>query len=186
MSKTNTKHHQVFYRHPIFWVAAVILVLVIVATILVITAKPPVETAPSTPENPHTVISHDDNNNQPTDTQTDAEPDDKVSQYEGENPNTLSDLTGSITYKGVDNGILTVSVMIDQFLSDGGTCTLELTGRNQGGYYTVTNPAFADISTSACQTFEIPISNLPSDHYALKIRLSDNNKNGLIEEEVSL
>lgn len=185
MSKTKTKNNQAFYRRPIFWVVAIILILIAVAIVMIVTAKRPTEVAPSNEsKNPHTVISSDDNSS--SDTQPDKEPDDKVTQYEGENPNSLPELTGSITYKGIDNGVLTVAVTIDQFLADGGTCTLTLTGKNSGGNYTTTTSAFADISTSACQTFEVPTTGLPSDNYDLKIQFSGDNKNGIIEEEVSL
>lgn len=191
MSKTKTKKRQPVYRRPIFWVIFLILVLVVVAIAFVLTARQPLahpsDSSNPTPES-STPVAETSPSDEPDTTPTPApdQPADKVIQYEGDNPNSLSELTGAIVYHGVENGNLVVQVAIDQYLAHGGTCTLTLTGKTHGGSYTTTNPAFADISTSACQDFTVPLANLPSDTYELKIQLSNDAKTGSISEEIKL
>lgn len=198
MSKTNTKHHQSFYRHPIFWVVLVILILATVAAVIIVTTTnyanqnaPTIGTGDE--GSSQTVISDDETTQNPTnvDNKTSSPqltgiPDDKVTQYEGTNVNNMAGLSGSISYAGVNDGVLTVRVTIAQFLSDTGTCTLTLTGKTQGKTYSTTNRAFADISSSACETFSVPLSNLPSDTYNLKVYFNGDNKTGFVEQEINL
>lgn len=115
-----------------------------------------------------------------------AEPEDKVTQYEGEDPNTLAELTGSLTRKGVDDGVLTIVAVIDQYLHTAGYCTITLKNSAGQTVYSASRDAVPDVTASICDTFEIPTANLASDTYQIEIDLSGDNKRGIITDEVTL
>lgn len=181
---TSARHHS--------WSLALIIILIIIAVVvvivLVVKPQPKVEVKPSTPETstpseesaPSTSLDP-----QPT-PETPDYPENKTTQYEGEDPNNLEELTGAITYSGVDGDILTVMTMIHQQLAEPGTCALTLTGRSSHRSYTASGKAFTDVSTSSCETFEIPVSELVSDTYDIEIKITGNQKTGTIRGEVSL
>ena len=110
-------------------------------------------TSPDTPDTP------DDNNK-------------KVTPYEGGNPNASESLTGNIIYAGTAGGNLMIRVDIDQYVS--GTCWLTLS--NGGTNYEATVNLVADVSTSTCAGFDIPLGNLTSGHYNINIRLTAGDK----------
>lgn len=104
--------------------------------------------------------------------------------YEGEDPNTLSSLTGSITSTEVVDETLYVYVNIDQYLSDG-TCSLTMTSGSLS--YTATAKLFADVSTSSCEGFAIPVSELSGGkNWSISIDLVSGDKSGVITGETSI
>ena len=113
-------------------------------------------------------------------------PEDKVTQYEGEDPNDLEELTGRVAYKGVSTEqnfrTLTVSASIDQYLMADGTCTLRLKDSSGAEVYSATMPASADVTTSACGPFEIPVTNFSPGDYRIEIAVSGDGKTGLITD----
>ncbi len=113
-------------------------------------------------------------------------PEDKVVQFEGADPNDLEELTGVVSYRNVEQGKLIIDTNIDQYLTDGGNCTVNLKGQNTGHNESATKPAHADITTSYCETFEIPVQGLPSDYYEIEITITSNNKKGTIKDGVQL
>lgn len=190
MTKTNTKHRTPIYRRPVIWVLLVIGILVIIALIIIFShhEQPTTGSSPNS-DQPATSQPQSDStpDNQSSDlSNTTNEPDAKTIQYEGENPNDANDLTGVITYKGVDNDILYIAVTIDQYLNQNGTCELTLTGKNTSRTLTSSTPAIADIQSSVCQTFEIPTAGLPRDTYTIEIQLNSNDKTGVVRDEVNL
>lgn len=106
----------------------------------------------------------------------------QVAAYEGDNPNYNNQLTGALTYAGVNGGILVIRVNIDQYL-DSGTCRLSLGGGTE--YSDVVN-VVSSASTSTCEGFDIPVSNLASGTYKITIDLNSGDKKGIIEGEVSV
>jgi hypothetical protein len=127
-------------------------------------------TAPVTPSNtPDTPTTPSDNNK-------------KVTPYEGENPNASESLGGNITYAGPAGDNLMIRVDIDQYVS--GTCWLTLS--NGGTNYEATVNLIADVSTSTCAGFDIPLNNLTSGHYNINIRLTAGDKTGTITGEVDI
>jgi len=105
----------------------------------------------------------------------------KVTQYEGENPNTKDSLTGNIVYAGPAGNTLMIRVDIDQYVT--GTCQLTLSGTTN---YEATANLIADVSTSTCAGFDIPLSSLTSGHYYINIRLTAGDKTGTITGEVDV
>lgn len=193
MTKTNNRHRTPIYRRPIIWVLVVIGILIIIALVVIFThhnqstiSSSPSSDQPaaSTPQ-PDSTPTPESSGNQSTPASAN-EPDPKTTQYEGENPNDAQDLTGVITYKGVDNSILYIAVTIDQYLSQNGTCQLTLTGKNTSRTLTASTPAIADVQSSVCQTFEVSTAGLPRDTYTIEIKLNSNDKTGSIRDEVSL
>lgn len=115
------------------------------------------------------------------------EPDQKVPQYEADNPNTLPDLTGSIARKTIQGQTLTLVAMIDQYLHSTGLCTLRLTSQATGAtVYTASEDATADVSTSICGTFVISLQDIPAGTYQITVELSGDGKNGAIVDEVEV
>lgn len=176
------------YRRPIIVVSFLIVLIVAVAVTIVVfmSINRVQETLPEAPENapkPIAPIEPDEQDESP-------EPEDKVDQYEGEDPNKLPDLTGRVAYKAVNREqnleALTVSASIDQYLTEAGTCTLRLKNSNNIEVYSSTLPAQPDVTTSACGPFEIPISDFSPGAYQIEITVSGDNKTGLITDTVQL
>ncbi len=115
------------------------------------------------------------------------EPPSKVTQYEGENPNQLGELTGSISYAGLDptGENLVVMTSIDQFLS-GGTCELVVkrSGQVLASYSSRIVP---EVSTSACEDrFTIPVSSIGHGETEIIINLSSGGKTGTLVGETKI
>lgn len=174
-------------RHPIL----ILLICLIMAFGLLwglklvidyITSPPPTE-EPATIEIIPTI--------RPTDTtSTDGEPaasDDPAKtplQNEGANPSQSSGLTGSITYAAVSGDKLVIRVLIDQLVGEQGTCSLTLSrsGRKDiaKAVNTMDNP-----SSSTCQGFDIPLTELAKGTWNIKINISAGGKLGQLEGQVS-
>ncbi|MBR3414819.1 hypothetical protein IKG73_02265 [Candidatus Saccharibacteria bacterium] len=102
---------------------------------------------------------------------------------EGEDPNTLSELTGVINYAAVNDGTLMIRVSIDQYL-DSGTCLLEMTSASDS--FSLSDNIMPSASTSSC-SYDIATSLLNSgDNYDIKITLNSENKQGIIKGEVKI
>lgn len=191
MSKTkNTKskssHRLPFYRRP--WALVLFLLTLIAAIILTIlflkprTAEPVSDTPTSTPPSPLVISAGED-----ATTDSPAEPE-KVTQYEGEDPNTLAELTGYLARKGRDGNTLTIAAIVDQYLHSDGYCTVVI--RDAGGtlIYTASRDIIPDVTASYCETFDIPVSELGNGMgtFKIEIELFGDNKQGKIIDEVTL
>lgn len=101
--------------------------------------------------------------------------------YDGENPNASEGLTGFVTYTGIIKNNATIRVNIDQFL-DLGTCDLYL------GDYSFSSNIVASASTSSCDGFDIPLSELSglSGNVNFEIKLTSGEKYGTIEGSIEL
>ena len=117
-------------------------------------------------------------------TTTPTEPEDHgAPQYEADDPNTLSGLTGAVVRKTIQDDTLTIVAMIDQYLHSTGLCTLKLTSRNTGEVaFIASTDAVADVSTSICETFAVPLADLPAGTYQIQIELSGDDKAGMITD----
>ena len=109
----------------------------------------------------------------------------EVPQYEGENPNTLHELTGVINYSAVAGENYTIRVSIDQTLGSG-TCKLTMTA--DANTYTAEAPIIQSGSTtSSCEGFDIPLTELSaSKKWSINIAISSGDKTGLIVGEANL
>ena len=108
----------------------------------------------------------------------------KVKQYEGEDPNKAEELTGAITYAGVNGGALIIGTNIDQFLSEG-NCALSLV-RSGNAIYSADARIMAEVSTSTCDGFNVPVNGLGSGATEIVIKLSAGGKTGTIRGGVNL
>lgn len=190
MSKSSNATHRIPpYRRPIIVVSFLVVLAVAVAVTLVIfmSINHTQETLPE-PEKPSTtapvITPPSEEAEQP------PEPEDKVSQYEGEDPNLLNELTGRIAYKGVNREsnyqTLTVSASIDQYLHSDGTCTLSLKNPDNTEVYSAVLPAGPDVTTSACGPFEVSIADFSPGAYQIEITVNGDGKTGLITDTVQL
>lgn len=193
MSKSTESSHSAHrvppYRRPIIVVSFLIILVVAVAVTIIIfmsinraqeplpepSQPSPAPVAPSQPDNPD---------------EQSPEPEDKINQYEGEDPNELPELTGRVAYKAVNREsnleTLTVSASIDQYLLASGTCALSLKNPSGVEVYSASLPAQPDVTTSACGPFEVPISNFSPGTYQIEITITGDGKTGLITDAVQL
>ena len=104
-------------------------------------------------------------------------------QYEGENPNSKSELSGVISSTRVADGKLTILTNIDQFLSSG-TCELTLSSGDKT--FTESANIITMVSTSTCDGFDIPISNLSAGTWQINIKLTSGDKQGNITGETKI
>ena len=103
--------------------------------------------------------------------------------FEGEDPNERSELTGIITTARVSGENFIVRVSIDQYLSSG-TCELKLE-KSEKNYEETVN-IYSDVSTSTCEGFDIPLSSLEKGVWNATINLSSEGKTGNIEGKVTI
>ena len=115
---------------------------------------------------------------------TETEAKKKVEQFDGEDPNENTGLTGVITYAGVSGGNLMVRVNIDQYLANG-TCKLKLSATS-GVVYEETVDVTDSASTATCKGFNIATTKLPSGKININILVTSGEKTGTIEGEVNL
>ena len=176
------------------WISRVILVLLLIAAIVVcyfvwdayFRDKKTDEPAPAQPSQ----VVTPDNPDQPEkkeESQTDSEVEkekEKSTQYEGENPNKASGVTGVITYAGVSGSNLMIRVNIDQYLN-GGNCSLTLT-KDGNSVYTASASIIDSASTSTCEGFNVPVSGLSSGKYNIVININSGEKTGIISGEVTV
>ena len=104
-------------------------------------------------------------------------------QNEGDDPNTLEELTGYITSANKVGNTLVLRININQYLSSG-TCTLNL--EKNGAVVEKTAAIFPTASTSSCEGFDVPMSELSEGNWKVTISLSANGKTGTITGSTKL
>lgn len=112
-------------------------------------------------------------------------PESKVKQFEGGDPNKLPELTGVINRINVnENGVLEIRADIAQYLSNG-TCELIM---QQDGATIYNNSAVIVplATTSTCDGFDVPVSQLGAGNYQIIINMSAGEKTGTLTGEVAL
>lgn len=184
--QSGRKHRTPIYRRPWLWIFVVSIIVIVAIFIFFNSNHPETSSEDTRDEQSGEVTSDEDSRPQAENEYTDDEsaPDPKVIQNEGDNPNNLNELTGSVSSKNVVDGTLVIMTNVDQYLN--GTCHLEMRGRNTSDTYDITTNLSADVSTSYCETFRIPLSALMNDYYEITITLSGNNKTGVITDGVEL
>lgn len=191
MSNKNTKktHRVPLFKRPIVIVSLVAILIAIVAlTIWALInfsgSKPSDSEEPGSSQTTQPSKPQDPSQQQPDGDKNDAEPE-RPTQFEGGDPNELPELTGSIILNTHDASNLTVAVGIDQYLSSQGTCHLELS-RDGRVLRTSDLAATADVTTSGCGPFIVPIAGLTAGTYQLKVSISGDNKTGVVAGEVQI
>ena len=106
-------------------------------------------------------------------------------QYEGENPNTNSELTGAITYAAVSGNNVLIRINIDQYLSSG-SCEIRLVKEGDLNVYSDVANIVNSASTSTCEGFNIPLSKVGSGNYVIYVNLKSGDKSGTINGEVNI
>lgn len=108
----------------------------------------------------------------------------KVVQYEGEDPNKAENLSGVVTYAGVNGSNLIIRTSIDQYLTEG-VCELTLV---QGGaiIYSGTTNIVGDVSTARCEGFDIPVAGLGGGNTEIIIKLKAGEREGSIRGGVNI
>ena len=103
--------------------------------------------------------------------------------YEGENTNASQTLTGVINYAGVTNGTLMIRTTINQTLSSG-TCQLTLSN----GSKTVTRSSniAQNPSSSTCEGFDLPTSELGSGNWTITITVTSGDRTGELKGNVTI
>lgn len=181
-TKTANNNQKSFFKQPIFIGLVAILGIALVSGVIIWLTVGKSEEAP--------VVEVTKDEQKPEEKELVPEKKDpvkpEVPQYEGESPNELEALTGRITIMSNADGFLTVAAMLDQLLSEEGTCTMTLTGRNTGQVYTVSAPTEREPSNSVCGILKIATSNMASDYYDVQIELKGDNKKGLITEGIQI
>lgn len=108
----------------------------------------------------------------------------EIKQYEGEDPNEASDLTGVVTYTGVVSGELVIRVNIDQYLVSG-RCELALS-RDGVIIYNDVAEIVDSAATATCAGFNIPSADLGNGETEIRIILDADGKKGTIIGRVEL
>ena len=101
---------------------------------------------------------------------------------DGEDPNTLSELTGVINYAAVEDDVLMIRISIDQYL-EYGTCLLELTAEDDS--FSLSDNIAQSASTSTC-SYDIATSLLTGGRYDINITINSSGKKGTIKGEVDV
>lgn len=184
-----TPHRVPVYRRPVFIVGlgivAIIIIVVIVLLIRNLNKQP--EQSSTSPDGSITYQESPSPKPENPDPEEGATEPAGVPQYEGEDPNKLDELTGSIAYSDVDqsSGLLIITASIDQYLQSTGECKLRLLSEGKE-LYGATLPATADVTTSVCGPFEAPLSELKSGTIKIEITVSADDKTGLITDEIEI
>lgn len=106
----------------------------------------------------------------------------KIVAYEGADPNKGEELTGVVTYGGVNGDTLMIRVNIDQYL-DSGVCELSLEG---SGMYSDTANIVGNAATATCEGFNVPMGELGPGAYQIVIRVNSGEKSGIIRGAVEI
>lgn len=136
------------------------------------------------PEQSNTKVEKKKQENKNTEEETEEKEEPKVKQYEGEDPNLRDDLSGVITYAGVNNDVLMIRVNIDQFV-DGGICNLTLV-QNGDAMFGASTVMIENASTATCDGFDIPIQGFESGQTTIVVDLEANGKSGQLVGEVEI
>ena len=108
----------------------------------------------------------------------------KPVQYEGNDPNESEELTGVVTYAGVNDGVLMVRVNIDQYIT-GGVCNLTLERGGDTIYNSIAS-LIGDVSASTCEGFDIPVGGLGGGKTNIIINLNADGRTGTIRGEADI
>lgn len=94
-------------------------------------------------------------------------------------------LTGVISYKSINNGTLSIRLIINQVLTQG-SCKLTLRNHSPGKVVQTQADIITNPSSSTCKGFDTPISNLSSGNWDITVEIVSGNRNGTITGQVSI
>lgn len=188
MSKSASSAHRVPpYKRPII-VGGFLLILAAVVGITIVVCK---QINKSNKDDSTHISSSGDSkdDSQPPTTEPPVPDDDienKTPQYEGEDPNSLGELTGNIIYKDIDIETQTLhsAVNVSQYLQDG-QCVYNIM-QSEVILRTASAVITPDVTTSVCGPFALSVDGLPPGIYQIVINLTGNGKQGTITDELEI
>lgn len=142
------------------------------------------KTEPETSETSDNTESEEQKNDSEAELTSEEPEKKKVEQYDGDDPNNAQDLSGVVTYAGVNNGVLMIRVNIDQYL-DSGKCELTLT-RGGATIYSSIASIIGSASTSTCEGFDVATGELGGGNVEINIKLESSGRMGSIHGEVNI
>ncbi len=104
--------------------------------------------------------------------------------YDGENPNQSSLLTGVVTRAERMNEQVIVRVNIDQYLGEG-SCQLNLK-KDSDVIYSMTASIVSSAATATCEGFDVPVAEIGGGDFAIEIVVESGEKTGVINGEVNV
>lgn len=128
--------------------------------------------------NPDTETSAETNNTKALEAEKNIQP-----SYEGENVNNSESLTGVVSHKSVTGSNLIIRTTINQTLSSG-ECKLTLV--NGQKTITRTSDIAQNPSSSSCEGFDVPTSELGNGTWSISITITSGDRTGTIIDNVSL
>jgi hypothetical protein len=190
LPKTVARRHR---RHG--WIVAVLFVMLIaIAVIVLINVFKPIEFQnqpsaqkaenPVETSNPPEVKGAASETEAPSEETKSTASDGTPLRNEGEDPNLSDILTGAITFAGPSEDKLAIRLNIDQYLT-AGTCRLTIASAT-GNTYTREAQIIPSVSSSTCDGFDIPISEIETGNYSIQVYLESAEKTGTITGEVNL
>lgn len=174
------------HRRRKFTVVIGLLAIVIAAAVIFLLIRRPAPSEPlrDTPqaERPSAVLPSSEKQPDP------STPDDNAKQspqrqYEGEPVRDRKELTGSFTYRQMIDGQLVLRLTIDQLLTDG-RCVLTLSQGDQRIERTA--PVIQNPSSSSCQGFSVPRSELAPGLWNISVAVKDRDRQGEIRSTVEV
>ncbi|MBH2007641.1 hypothetical protein I8H83_03495 [Candidatus Saccharibacteria bacterium] len=134
--------------------------------------------------NNSTDTTHSNNTSGDTNSQSTHEKEKDITPaYEGDNPNQASDLSGSINYSAVAGTTLIIRTTINQTLSSG-ACQLTLT--NGSKTITRSSQIAQNPSSSTCEGFDIPTSELSGGTWSITIKITGDSKSGSLSGSATI
>lgn len=169
------------------WGMVILIVLIVAVVVGVILANQPrKETEEDKPQGTSETEETKKTESQKEESKTEEKVPEKepVPQYSGDNPNEAESLTGVISYAGVSGDNLIIRVNIDQYLNSG-SCKLSLV-RGGASVYSKEVAIESSVSTSTCDGFLIPVSEVGAGNFAIEITLNSGEKYGKMVGEVNI
>ena len=186
MTKINNKNRRRRTHHP----AVTLTVIILLIGVLIFVSKMLADNASDIVEDNKKGASNTTENTKaertPAENQTPTDDGDHKTpiQNDGDDPNTKDSLTGVITMAEASNGMVHIRVNIDQYLSSG-TCKLDMHS-DSGVTFNDNAVIIPTASTSTCEGFDIPVSNLTSGHWSININLETSDKTGVITGDINI
>lgn len=185
---SESKHRVPPYKRPIIIIGFLIVLAVAVIITVLVFKNFNSDTDPShLPDNtPSADQSAGDDN--PTSDPDPTKPEDKAPAYEGEDPNELDVLTGTVVYADIDpdNQALHSAVSINQYLHADGQCVFNLKRADGTIVHTASAAATPDVTTSVCGPFTLSIADLSPGVYQIEVEVTGDGKRGLITSSITL
>lgn len=135
--------------------------------------------ASHTSDNTNLTPTNSKDNSQTTDTNSPADHTPVQNDTPSGDKTSSNKLTGVITSNSVSNGQLVLRTTINQLVEDG-TCDLTLTNSSTGKVVKRSASIIANPSSSTCEGFNIPTSDLGSGSWDITINLTSGDRTGQI------